>query len=592
MSAEELLQPSQPSRKSYGSSTSSTKDSARNLSTYYRTIYLTVISAIGGFLFGYDTGVISGAMLLIKDDADFNGANTLTTTQQELVVTSTVVFAAVFSLAGGTMSDVYGRKPMLLLSSSIFTVGAVLLAVSPNVTCLVASRCVVGMGIGFASLTTPMYIAEIATSKSRGPLVTVNVLCIASGQFIAGMVDGALSNTKDGWRFMLGLAAVPSAIMFLGFLPLPESPRWLVQNGRKHDALAILKRFRETDAEAVEEVEQIVDSIIAAEALQSVTKQTALQHAPTRRALVLGCGLMVLQQFAGINTVMYYAASIYEMSGYSQSKAIWLSGFTALAQVFGIAISIVTCEKFGRRSLVLFSLTGVAVSLLGLGVSFYLARISSGDVSGFVDPDCSSTSALVWSGVTSYCYDCVRASKCGYCDNKCVSGDSDGPFNSTIPDTCGSSEWVTENCDNPYVALPLVAMISYLFFFGIGMGGMPWTINSEIYPLQYRGVCLGYSTAANWIGNIVISATFLSISDPGVLTAYGAFWLYACISVMGLAWLYSTLPETKGLTLEEVEKLFVREGDEVGDVFDLLDEEVKRKVLKTAAGGVHGGGTV
>ena len=298
-----------------------------------------MMAAIGGFLFGYDTGVVSGAMLLIKDD--FN----LDDVQQEIVVTSTVVMCALSSLAAGPLNTTFGRRPVILAAAAIFTVGAIVMGSAPNYEVLVFGRLVIGVGIGFASLTTPVYIAEVAPSKLRGRLVTVNTLCIASGQFIAGMVDGILSDTPGGWRWMLGVAAVPSIMMGFGFLGLPESPRWLVMSGRKETALRVLITVRDTDEEAKDEVDDIVSSVITADA-QNATDGVGfcgkvvqiVSHPPTRRALILGCGIMLLQQFAGINTVMYYAASIYEMAGFSVNASIWLSGFTALAQVAGIAI--------------------------------------------------------------------------------------------------------------------------------------------------------------------------------------------------------------------------------------------------------------
>lgn len=342
-----------------------------------RMFYLTFMSALGGFLFGYDTGVVSGAMLKIRDDLDLDPA------QQEVVVTSTVVACAACSLLGGRLNDRYGRRPVILLSAAVFTLGALCMGLAPSYYPLVGGRVVVGCGIGFASLTTPMYIAECAAPAYRGVLVTVNVLCIASGQFIAGMIDGLLADAPGGWRFMLGGAALPSLGMLLGFFPLPESPRWLVQNGRREEGLRVLRRFRATDAEAEGEVNDIVDSLLAHEALRSATAsvgESPFSHAPTRRALKLGCGLMFLQQFAGINTVMYYAASIYEMSGFSTNASIWLSGFTALAQVAGIAVSIALVERKGRRPLLLASLAGVMGSLVLLGLSFFLARRSSDPV--------------------------------------------------------------------------------------------------------------------------------------------------------------------------------------------------------------------
>jgi len=340
----------------------------------------------------------------------------------------------------------------------------------------------------------------MAEPAARGPLVTVNVLCIAFGQFAAGMVDGLLADTPHGWRLMLGLAAVPSLVMLVGFFPLPESPRWLVQHGRRVEALKVLKRFRVTDEAAEAEIISIVDGLIAHEALTASVSSSssssfssfsssfaAFSHPPTRRALFLGCGLMFLQQFAGINTVMYYAASIYEMAGYSRAAAIWLSGFTALAQVAGIAISIFLVERAGRRTLLLGSLAGVTVSLAGMGASFYFAREGSGKVEAFDGSgDCEAASAAVWSGVTVYCYDCVRIEGCGFCGNSCLAGDESGPFGEEqcpVPGG-GGAEWGVEadSCTNPYAVLSCVMMVSYLFTFGLGMVRCGWPAATRAVP--------------------------------------------------------------------------------------------------------------
>lgn len=566
-----------------------------------RIAILTALSALGGFLFGYDTGVVSGAMLLISDD--FN----LSSTQQEVCVSSTIVMAAMAALFGGSLNARYGRRPVIIFAAIVFAIGSLVMGLSPNFEILIVGRVIVGIGIGFASLTTPIYIAEVAPPALRGRLVTINTFCICFGQFFAGMIDGVLSNTPNGWRIMLGLAIVPSLIMLIGFIHLPESPRWLIMNGKRNEALEVMKTVRASSKIAQEEVDDIVTACIALDTLQSSSNTSPknkvyemMSHPPTRRALLLGCGLMILQQLVGINTVMYYAASIYEMAGYSTTTSIWLSGFTALAQVIGLIYSIYMVEKIGRRPLLLYSLFFVILSLIALGSSFYAARVSSGEVTTFTSTlsttttttpgKCESQSAFVWSGTTKYCYDCVQISGCGYCmgdgeNNSCVEGDSDGAYGSA----CGGT-WIYDSCPNPYGSFSVICMISYLLAFGVGMGGMPWTVNSEIYPLKYRSLAVSFSTTSNWLGNIVISATFLTISSPKALTTFGAFWLYAVIGMAGYVWLFFTLPETKGLSLEDIESLFVRKGDKLHDPFDNLSEEQKEAIIKMSVktgGGGH-----
>ncbi len=521
---------------------------------------LTGICAVSSLLFGYDTGVVSGALLSIRNDLG------LSEWEQELIVSITTIGAVVGSLTGGYLNEKAGRRPVILLSSVIFTLGAVIMGAAPTFFVLTVGRLIIGLAIGFSSMTVPIYIAEAAPSSIRGRLVTINCIFITGGQFVAGMVDGAFAEVPGGWRYMLGVAAVPAALQFLGVLFLPESPRWLVAKNRVQEAKEVLTRLRASEDIAFEMAE-IEEDVAATAMLPTASLEDLWVSKPIRRAVLLGCGLMMLQQLSGINTVMYYSASIYNMAGFSDTASIWLAGYTALAQFVGMLANMALVERWGRRTLVLTSLGLVTCSLIAIGMSFYLAMASSEAVM-VVDPLCATVSnVFVGSFSVKTCFQCVENPLCGYCPglNACLPGNATMDAAGTCPvgGGRGNTGWEHGICQNEYGYLSVASMVIYLFTFGLGMGAMPWTICAEIFPLHVRSLANSLTTSVNWIGNVIISATFLSVASPHVLTQYGAFWLYAVIAFSGLVGLCFTLPETKGVPLEEIEALFVRPGDNI-----------------------------
>ena len=389
-------------------------------------IYLVAgLSAIGGFLFGYDTGIISGAMIFVRDQF---GLNEL---WQEAVVSSTLLAAWMFSILSGSATNKFGRKPVIVSSSLIFVAGSVLMSLAWNELALLLGRLIVGAAVGLASMTVPMYIAEVAPSSIRGQLVMINMCCITGGQFIASLIAYWFSfiHGGQGWRYMLGFAALPAAIQFVAFLFMPESPRWLVSRRRYEQAKAVLAKIRPSGADIEAEFNAIRASDLMARQAREATRHSAHQQATwrrvladqaVRRALTLGCLLQLVQQVSGINTVMYYTASIFEMSGvYSKQRALLLSAGTAMVNFVFTIVGYHLVERAGRRKLTLYSLFGVILSLAILAAGFQFAYVNSPKVT-------EATNSTLNSPCSAFadCSACSRAPQCGFCFAGQPSGDS------------------------------------------------------------------------------------------------------------------------------------------------------------------------
>ncbi|KAI0234397.1 Proton myo-inositol cotransporter [Lamellibrachia satsuma] len=530
---------------------------------------LTLLSAIGGFLFGYDTGVVSGAMILLRDDFD------LTPLLQEVFVSITIASAAVFALIGGWVNNEVGRKPTILLGSVVFAIGALLLAAAVNIAMLLCGRCILGIGIGLASTTVPMYIAESAPADHRGQLVTLNNIFITGGQFVASIVDGIFSyDSKNGWRYMFGLAAVPSVIQFIGFFFMPESPRWLASRGRYEQARAALHGVQGPVA-AENELEAMTHQLSQTELETSAADGgpilwRILWTPHVRRALLVGCALQLFQQICGINTVMYYSATIIKMAGVrSGSMAIWLAVIPAAVNFMFTFVGLYLVERLGRRKLTLASLVGSMVSLAILAVGFQLMALKSPPVTVHE----YTTNRTDYCDSHSSCGSCTHDADCGYCfvdtgqwptNGSClpVAHGQHGSIlnNGSSTGRCeGASlpsglEWAYGYCPTNVAWIVSLGLVTYLIFFAPGMGPMPWTINSEIYPLWARSTGTSVTTMVNWLSNLVISMTFLTLTNT--LTIYGTFWLYAGFALLGTIVIAVFLPETKGKSLEQVAELF------------------------------------
>jgi sugar porter (SP) family MFS transporter len=316
------------------------------------------ITALGGLLFGYDTGVVSGALLFLH-----NSFGNVSSTQKELVTSLLLVGAAVGAGFAGRLADRFGRKPLILATAAVFVVGVLGAAFSPDYVFLVAMRFVIGLAVGSASMTVPLYIGELAPPRYRGALVSFNQLAITSGILMSFLIDYWLASSQN-WRLMFGLAAIPAAMLFVGALTQPESPHWLVAQGREDDARRILKRYRagseDIDGE-IEDVRSVADEH---------SELSDLLSPKIRKLVSIGVLLAVFQQVTGINTVIYYAPTLLSNAGFGNSAALLANVGNGVVNVGLTIVAILLIDRVGRRPLLIIGTTGMAIALTVIAIDF------------------------------------------------------------------------------------------------------------------------------------------------------------------------------------------------------------------------------
>jgi sugar porter (SP) family MFS transporter len=343
---------------------------------------IAAVAALGGLLFGYDTGVISGALLFIRQ------VMSLSPTMQGVVVAIALAGAAIGAATAGYLSDRNGRRLVILGAGLLFIAGAIISAVAQGVVVLVIGRFLVGLAIGVASMLTPLYLAEISPARVRGAIVSLNQLCITGGILVSYLVGFVLASSSDGWRWMLALGALPGIILAAGMLVLPESPRWLAGRGRIPDANTVLQHLRGT-ADVADELNTLRTDL-AREGRQ-LPGASELLSPRLRRPLIIGIGLAMFQQITGINTVIYFAPTIFQSAGLSSAAtSILATAGVGAVNVIMTIVSIRLIDRLGRRQLLFWSLGGMAVTLLVLSAAFnsgasgQLAWVAVASVAAFV----------------------------------------------------------------------------------------------------------------------------------------------------------------------------------------------------------------
>lgn len=333
-----------------------------------RRFWTYLIGALGGLLFGYDTGIIAGAILFIR--ATF-GLNPL---EQGLVVSSLIFGALAGAVAAGYLSDRFGRRRLLLLAGGVYAGGALGAALAPSVAVLISFRLLLGLAVGVSSVLVPLYLAELAPTAVRGALTSLNQLMIAIGIFVSYLVTFLFSGDGD-WRAMLGLATIPAAFMLVGLWFQDESPRWLVTRGRMEEARGVLMRTHGAD-----EVEAGIAEMLRASRMNSRVGIFHLLRARWLcRGMLLGAMLAVFQQLVGINTIVYYAPTILNAAGFGKSAAILNSVGLASLSILATVVAAGVVDRVGRRPLMLGGLVGMVVSMAMIGVVFFSSGLHTVD---------------------------------------------------------------------------------------------------------------------------------------------------------------------------------------------------------------------
>ncbi len=325
-------------------------------------VRVSVIAAIGGLLFGYDTGVISGALLYIKGDLHVG------TFAQQAIVSALLLGAMLGAALSGYLADAISRKWTKVLSGSVYVAGALGCAFSVNAPMLIGFRFLLGVSVGTASFVAPLYISEVSPPKVRGGLVSFNQLAVTSGILLAYIVDFLLKGVTDNWRWMLGVAVIPGAALAIGMFTVPHSPRWLAGQGRDEEARAVLIRLRAGDRGA--DVDGELDDVRRAREQEGTTRVRDLLSAHIRPLLVVGLGLALFQQFVGINTVIYYAPTILSDTGLTKSSSITQTVFVGITNVVFTVGAVLLLDRVGRRKPPLTGTVGLVASLILLGAYF------------------------------------------------------------------------------------------------------------------------------------------------------------------------------------------------------------------------------
>lgn len=511
-------------------------------------VLIAMIVALGGFLMGFDASVISGVNKFIE--LEFS----LTKLELGWAVSSLTLTASLAMMVAGPLSDRIGRKKVLSLAALLYTLSAVGSAIAPSFLFLIIARMLGGIGVGASLIIAPMYIAEISPPKMRGRMVSFNQLNIVLGISVAffsnyfilqlGQSDAAwaqnLKFDEYNWRWMLGLEAIPAILYFFALFIVPQSPRWLAMKGKYDKALKIMIR-----AAGEEEARRVIESVKSSMGDDGKEEKLPLKELfkpALRLVLMLGLVIGILQQITGINSVFFYAPMIFEQSGIGTDASFSQAIYVGLINLVFTLIAISLIDRLGRKPLLVFGVSGIAICMFLLSYGFYSASytLSAESVKNLpAEVDQLKISALI--GKTY---------------------DDDVSFKQALRAELGDEVAKTYESELITAAvsmnawLILIGILGFVASFAVSIGPVMWVLFSELFPNWIRGLAISFVGLVNSAVSFLVQLVF-----PWELETLGStltFFIYGAFAALGLIYIIMKLPETKNRSLEELEKILVK----------------------------------
>ncbi|HSV88950.1 MAG TPA: sugar porter family MFS transporter [Bacteroidales bacterium] len=517
------------------------------------TIFISLIVALGGFLLGFDSAVISGALPFYRVTFGLEQGSMLL----GFSVSSLILGAIMGNIIAGSLADRFGRSKVLKATAILFTVSAISSALAFDITSFIIARIIGGVGVGMAILVAPMYIAEISPRKMRGTLVSFNQFNIVIGISIAYFSNYYFQQTIADpdlkWRVMLGVEAVPAILYLLLLFLVPRSPRWLMQKSKNEEARTVLVRIHGEEQSLVEFDE--IDRNLKQESTIKKARWAEVFSSRMKQVLIIGFGIAFFQQITGINAIFYYAPMIFEMAGGGRDAAFVQAAILGVTNVVMTIVAMFLIDSIGRKPLLYIGAAGISISLALVGFSFYKAQY-------IVNADTMQNLLAEVHQIGATPEDIARLQELGELSDS--EFDNEMVFFAQVKEIIGPEtyhsfkETILKHSIKINSIWVLVGLIMFVASFAISMGPVMWALLSEIFPNKLRGLAISIVGFWNSIVSFSVATVFPVQLD--LLGSSATYLIYSLFGVLSLVFIWRFVPETKGKSLEELENKLVKQS--------------------------------